>query len=143
MEKSFLTIDWLKRDYPEINIIETENTKSALEMVNNKKADAYVGNIAVANYMMTHENMHNLKLLAPSDYGTIDYRFIAPKEWPELVSVLNKGYASLPQSFHSTTQQKWFSVQIVENVNYDLLWKITAGIAFIIMWILWWSRKIF
>jgi len=142
VEESFLTIEWLGRDYPDIILIEAKNTKAALELVNDKKVDAYVGNIAVANYMMTHRNMRNLKLLAPSDYGNVEYSFVGPKEWPELVSILDKGYASLPRNFHSHIQQKWFSVQIVENIDYQLLWKIAGIITLVTLWVVWWTRKL-
>ena len=142
VEKGFLTGQWLRRDYPDIRIVTAETTKAALEMVNDQKADAYVGNTAVASYMMTHGNMRNLKIAAPSDYGNIQYRFIAPRQWPELVSILSKGYRSLPADFHSLTQQKWFSVQMVDTTDYTLLWKIGGSITLIALWILWWNRRL-
>ncbi|MCG8617218.1 MAG: diguanylate cyclase, partial [Desulfobacterales bacterium] len=143
VEKGFLTNKWLKRDYPEIHIVPADTTKTALQMVNDKKVDAYVGNIAVANYMMTHGDMRQLKIVAPSDYGNIDYSFIAPREWPELITVLNKGYRSLPADFHTLTQQKWFSVQVVERIDYRLLWQAVGGAGLVVAWILWWNRKLF
>jgi len=143
VEKGFLTNTWLNRDYPKIRIVPVNDTKAALTMVNEGQVDAYVGNIAVANYMMTHGNLRHLKIVAPSDYGNVQYRFIAPKEWPELISILNKGYRSLSPEFHTLTQQKWFSVQMVERVDYRLLWQGAAAAGLIVAWILWWNRKLF
>lgn len=142
VEQGFLTNEWLKRDFPEINIIPAVSTKDALQMVNDEEVDAYIGNLAVANYMMVHGGMENLKIVAPSEYGNIKYHFIAPREWPELTSILSKGYRSLSPHEHSTLQQRWFSVQMVERVDYELLWKVLGGIALVGLWILWWNRKL-
>ncbi|WCE31387.1 transporter substrate-binding domain-containing diguanylate cyclase [Vibrio sp. SCSIO 43137] len=127
IEEGFLTNDWLKRDYPEINRVSASSTLAALEMVNSEQVDAYVGNLAVANYMMSYGGMDNLKLAVPSGYGDITYYFVAPKQWPELASALSKGYRSISPKEHSAIQQKWFSVQVVKSVDYNLVWQLTLG----------------
>jgi polar amino acid transport system substrate-binding protein len=140
IEKGFLTNKWLARDYPEINIVSVANSINALQMVNDEKVDAYIGNVAVANYMASHGGLANLKIIAPSDYGSINYSFITPKEWPELASILSKGYLALPANFHSETQQKWFSFQILETTNYTLIWGVLSVTLLIVIIILWWNR---
>ncbi len=142
LENRFLTNKWIKRDYPNIKIINVPNTNEALKYVNSGKADAYVGNLAVANYLSVFGSLENLKVAAPSGYGNINYSFIAPKEWPELASILSKGFKQITPVEHSLIQQKWFSLQTVEKIDYSLAWKIILIALFIIFWILWWNRKI-
>ncbi|PLY09907.1 MAG: hypothetical protein C0626_07505 [Arcobacter sp.] len=142
IEKNYLTNKWIKRDYPEIKIINYNNTKDALTNLDNNKVDAYVGNLAVANYLSVFGDLNNLKVAAPSGYGNIEFSFIAPKEWPELASILSKGFNQITPIEHTGIQQRWFSLQTVDRVNYSLIWKVVAVAAFIILWILWWNRKI-
>ncbi len=142
IEKNFLTNKWIKRDYPNIKIINVNNTQEALTYINDKKADAYVGNLAVANYLSVFEDLDNLKVAAPSGYGDIEYRFIAPKEWPELASILTKGFKQIVPIEHSAIQQKWFSLQTVDRIDYSTVWKVMAIAFALIVWILWWNRKI-
>jgi len=142
VEKGYLTNKWLRRDYPAIDIVSADSTVDALRMVNDGKVDAYIGNVAVANYMMTHGGFDNIKIIAPSDYGIVNFSFVAPKEWPELASILSKGYANLSQGFHSSLQQKWFSLQVVERIDYQLIWKILLTFAFLGIWVIWWNRKL-
>ena len=142
LETGFLTNDWIRRDYPHINIINAPTTFKALEIVHNGGADAYVGNLAVANYLMNFGGLDNLKVLAPSDYGEISYNFIAPKEWPELASILSKGYQSLPLSQHSSIQQKWFSLRIVKTIDYALVRNILIIGFFTIFFIVLWNRRL-
>ena len=142
LEEGYLTNNWIKRDYPKINIINAKNTNDALSMLNEGKADAYVGNSAVANYLSAYEGMDKLKVVGASGYGNIKFSFISPKEWPELSSLLTKGYKRISPSEHSAMQQRWFSIQTIDKTNYDLLWKILFVIILIFIWFLWWNRTI-
>lgn len=140
IEIDYLTNKWLKRDYPKIDIVPANSTLAALQMVNDEKVDAYVGNLAVANYMINHRQMDNLKIVAPSDYGRVKFNFVAPQKWPELVSLLNKGYRALNAQEQNLLNQRWFSVQIVEKTNYTLLWQILLFGAFFFIFIIWWNH---
>ncbi|KAB7884470.1 transporter substrate-binding domain-containing protein [Poseidonibacter ostreae] len=142
LEKAFDTNKWIKRDYPSIKIVNVANTVDALKYINEGKADAYIGNLAISNYLSVFGGLDNLKVAAPSGYGNINYHFVAPKEWPELASILSKGFKQISPVEHSAIQQKWFSLQTIEKVDYSLLWKIVLVLLLIIIWILWWNRKL-
>ncbi|PJC87478.1 hypothetical protein CSW98_06175 [Vibrio sp. HA2012] len=142
LETSYLTNLWIKRDFPEIQIANVPSTKEALQLVNNGIAEAYVGNIAIANYMMAYEGMDNLKVALPTQYGNIEYSFVAPKEWSELTSILNKGYLRLSQPQHSALQMKWFSVRMIEKLDYGPMLQVMISAAVIIALFIWWNRKL-
>ncbi len=142
LEKDFLINRWIAKDYPDIHRVIAKDTQHALEMVHHSAEFFYVGNMAIANYLNIFGGLENLKIAAPSDYGNIDYHFVAPKQWPELTSILSKGYQQISPKEHSAIQQKWFSVQYVEKFDYGLLWKILGVIAVVILWIVWWNRKL-
>lgn len=127
MEKGFVTTNWFKRDYPLIDLVETANTVQALRMVDSGNSDAYIGNLAIANYMKATGALENIKIAAPTEYANVDYRFIAPKKWPELTSILNKGFRSISPHQHSLIQQNWFSLQTIDKTNYGLTWAILIG----------------
>ena len=142
VERGFLTNKWLKRDYPNLDIIPAKTTQDALYMVNNEEADAYIGNMAVANYMMIHKGFDNLKIVAPSDYGTINYSFVSPKEFPLLASIMSKGFKKISPSEHSIIQQKWFSSQTINKIDYTLIWQIVIFFSLIIFGVVWYNRKL-
>jgi len=142
LEENFLTNKWIKRDYPSIKIVNAPNTKEALQMVNDENIFAYVGNIGVATYMKIFKDMNNLKVSAHSGYGDINYSFIAPKEWPELSSLLSKGFKQISSIEHSFIQQKWFTIQTIEKTDYSLLWEIVVVLSSVILLVLLWNRKI-
>ncbi|PID72190.1 MAG: hypothetical protein CSB34_03810 [Desulfobulbus propionicus] len=142
VEKGFVTHQWLKRDYPGIKVVNAKSTKAALEMVNRGEVEAYMGNLAIANYMMTYGELENIRVAGPTEYGNVEYRFIAPKGWEALTSILGKGYRAIPPEEHSAIQQKWFSLQIIKKTDYGPIWKTIFAAALIIAWILWWNYKL-
>ena len=131
VEKGYLTNKWLQRDYPDLERLQVNNTIDALRLVSERKVDAYVGNMAVANYMINRKGMTDLKVAAPSGYDTVSFSFVGPKEWPELTSLLSKGIRMIPADEHSRIQQNWFSLQIVEKFDYTKL--LYTAICFLVI----------
>lgn len=142
LEKGFLTNKWIKRDFPAIRVLPAENTLMALQMVDDQEVAAYIGNMAVANYMMAFRELDNIKITAPTAYKNVEYRFMAPKEWPELTSILSKGYKLISQQEHTAIQQRWFSLQMLDRTDYELVWRIVALAAFVVGGFYYWGNKL-
>ncbi|WP_375754052.1 diguanylate cyclase [Vibrio sp. HN007] len=121
LERGYLTNKWLARDYPDIQVINAVNSMEALRVVDEGKADAYIGNLAIANYLMASGELKNIKVAAPTEYGNVHFSFVAPKQWPELASILSKGYKNLSPSDHMLIREKWFTLHKVETIDYTLL----------------------
>jgi len=62
IEKGSVIYEWVKRDYPEIDVIYTNTAREALQRVNEGKVAAYIGNMAIVNYMINHEGMDISKI---------------------------------------------------------------------------------
>lgn len=142
IEQGFLTNKWLKRDYPELNIVNAKNTYDALTLLDKGEVDAYVGNLAIANYYFAHGELRNVKLAFPTEYKDIEYRFVAPKRWSVLASILNKGWQRITPTEHNTIQQKWFSHQTIEKTDYTLVKQVTGLAGLILALVFWWNRSL-
>jgi len=110
-ENSFIEIDYLKRDIPQVKIIETGTTEEALGQVATGKADAYLGNLAVASYLIEKKGLVDLKVAAPSPYPEDAYAMGVRKDWPELARIIDKGLATISADEHRQIRQKWLSVR--------------------------------
>jgi len=142
IERGFNIVDWVKQDYPQLNVVEVPSTIDALRRVDENEDTVYIGNMAVANYMIANGTFENIKIAAPSGYGNIDYKFVAPKHLKPLISILNKGYRQITPAEHNLIIQKWLSSKTIEKTDYSLIWKIIGVFLLILIWILWWSRKL-
>lgn len=132
VEKDYLMVKWLKRDLPSAKILEAENTEAALNKVATGQADAYVGNLAVASYLIEQKGLANLKVAAPTDYGNDALCIGVRKDWPELAGLLDKAMASLTPEEHRNLRQKWLSVRYEHGIQPKdvAIWlSIAVGIA--------------
>ncbi|MEI6209466.1 MAG: PAS domain S-box protein [Desulfuromonadales bacterium] len=116
-ENGFVQAEQIGQDVPGVTVIETPTTKTSLEAVATGKADAYVGNLAVASFLIEENGFANLKVAAPSSYPFDSYAMGVRKDWPELASILDKAITSFPEEERRKINQKWLSVRYEHGVR--------------------------
>ena len=124
LPKSYYTGELLKRDYPEIVLVETKNIYEAIRAVSIGEADAFVGNLMVASYYIEHKGFSNLKVAAPTDYEKSHIGLAASKEWPELISITQKILDNMSFQEKNDILQKWINVRFEHGVDMKFIWKI-------------------
>ena len=138
--------DGIRRNHPEIRIMEVRTAREGLDAVVSGKAHGYVENLAVAGYQIQDRNHHGLKVAAATDFSGTGLTFSVRKDWPELVSILNKGIAGISDAEHDRIRQKWFSVRFEHQVNTayvrELFIKIGIGSLLLAGLFLFWNRQI-
>ena len=126
LEKGYVSIEYLRKDFPDTHIIEFETTLEALRAVSLGNADAYVGNLVVGSYQIGKEGLVNLKVAAPTSY-TNSLAIGVRKDWPELVSILNRAIDQFSDSDMASIRNKWLTIRYEQGIDYRLVWKILAG----------------
>lgn len=135
----------LLQDHPGIPLVLTDSESKGLEAVSLGIADAYVGNLASASYRIQSKNLANLKIAAPTSYRNEDISFAVRNDWPELVSIMNKGMASISFPERDRIRQKWFSVRFEYGIDRPYLINIlliagtVGGMLFILFFL--WNRQ--
>ncbi len=144
VEKSYVTEEYLRQDYPDINLMEVENTKEALEKLSLGLVDAYVGNLTVGSYLLSQYGLTNIKVGGTTPY-TYELKMGVRKDWPELVSILNKFLKTLSIEDKAQIRRKWLSVKYNVNVDNTLVKRIIIGASFLLclslIWIFYIKRK--
>ncbi len=109
IEQNFSTSDTLHRDFPHISLLEVDNTLQALEAVSQGRADAYIGTLAVGNYLIEKHFISNLKVAGkvPFEIGSLSIG--VRDDWPEFVTLLNKGLNSITAAEHVDIRRRWVS----------------------------------
>ena len=111
MVKGIITAQWLKRDGIKVVPLEVESPLQALEAVAGGRADAIIENLAAASYLINKHGFFNLKVAAPTDWG--DYRlfFAVRKDWPILVSIINKAFQGISHEQKTSIHNKWITIR--------------------------------
>jgi ABC-type amino acid transport substrate-binding protein len=107
LEHGYYTITRFKRDHPEIKIREYNSTSDCLDAVARGEVDAYVGNRAVAIYLIEKELIANLQTMGRTSEKPVPLVIGTRKDFPELAAILDKALASLSPQTIQDIHRKW------------------------------------
>jgi signal transduction histidine kinase/ActR/RegA family two-component response regulator len=141
-ERNYAVTDKLKNRYPGIRLLEVERPADALHAVATGRADAYVGNLANANYLIRTLGLKNLMVAAPSPFGDHTQAMAIRKDWAVLAGLIDKGIAAMPPDEVNAIHQKWGAVEASPRIDYELVWKVTAVAALILIAFFYWNRRL-
>ncbi|MEZ8098865.1 diguanylate cyclase [Vibrio bivalvicida] len=139
--KGYSSYDLLEDNHPNIILVGVENVSDALEAVASGEVDAYVGNIATANYVMTREGYSNLKVSGLTPYR-IDLRMAVRSDWPVLSSILQKSLDALSEEEKQTIYSRWVTVRYEHGVDYNLVWKVILVSLSVLILLSYWTSKL-
>jgi ABC-type amino acid transport substrate-binding protein len=131
----------LNKSHPNLVLHEVENVQQGIQMVSEGTLDGFIDFLPSISFAISHSELVNLKIA-----GQIQERYILAgatllKE-PVLHSILNKSLQSFTKDEHKNILHKWMSVKYEQGFEYDLLWKISAGVALVILILLYRQRQV-
>ena len=141
-EKGFVTTDKLRVDFPAIRLLEVPTSVDALRAVAEGQADAYMGNLANATYLIRQHGFNNLILAAPTDYVNQTQAMAIRKDWPELASLINKGFVAMPPEERNAINHKWGLLNVKPQIDYRLVWQIGVTATLILLAFFYWNRRL-
>lgn len=139
--EGYSSYELLQENHPDVRLVGVESVSDALESVSSGKVDAYVGNIATSNYVMTREGYTNLKVSGLTPYR-IDIRMAVRSDWPILSSILQKSLDALSEEEKQTIYSRWVTVRYEHGVDYNLVWKIVLVSLSVLILLSYWTSKL-
>jgi len=107
VSKGYSEVEEIGRLYPTINQYLVDNPLEELGAVAIGKADAAQGNLAVFTYLIDKHHLLNLRIASSSEIEGGAMSIGVRKDWPELVSILDKVLASVSEKERSTINNAW------------------------------------
>ncbi len=120
MEEGYFTIKIIEKLYPEIKLKLVPSTLDALNEVSWGKADAYIGNAAVVQWLMQEHQIVNLEVTGDSKLQPSAQRFAVNKEqqWKPLVGILNKALGMISVEQRNKIYQNWLGLsELSQNIS--------------------------
>lgn len=111
------TYEWLERDHIQTLPLFVGTPLEGLAAVSTGKADACIENLAAATYLIEKNGLTNLKVAAPTSWGNYELFFGVRKDWPELVSIINKTLLSLTPDTQTAIRNRWISVRYEHGIR--------------------------
>lgn len=101
--------EWLHNQHPQIKLLLTDSNDEALEAVSFSRADAYLGNIAVATGIMKRRYFSNLKVVAKVPGLTTHTSIAIEKNQPVLQGIIEKSLAAITPEEKQHIVDKWYA----------------------------------
>ncbi|MCP4113706.1 MAG: transporter substrate-binding domain-containing protein [Desulfobacteraceae bacterium] len=139
--RGYTSFHFLNNNYPEIELVETDNVEQALMKLSNGQVFAFAGHLLVAVDTLQRLGMKNLKIAGETEFY-FDHRIGVDPKYPEAVSIINKVLASITEQEHRAVYKKWLDVDYHKSIDYTLLWKAIAGAVIFFSVILFWNFKL-
>ena len=136
---------WLNRDYPGMDFVLVGDSEEALKALSEGKVDAFVDNIAAITYATQKLGLINLRVATSTPYQ-YELAFGIRKDWPELVSIIDKTLATLSETERTTINNRWIMVRVEREVDWQLLLTIFLPIlvagSLLLAFFVHWNRKL-
>ncbi|MCW8888095.1 MAG: transporter substrate-binding domain-containing protein, partial [Gammaproteobacteria bacterium] len=118
IERDFFIVKVLRERFPSVDIREYGATSDALDALAKGEVDAYVGNRAVARYVIEKELISNIQQYAKINETASVNAIGVRKDWPILRDILQKALNSLTVEEMRTIMQEWVDIP---KSSYNLL----------------------
>ncbi|AXH11066.1 transporter substrate-binding domain-containing protein [Halarcobacter bivalviorum] len=123
--KYYTSYNFIVKNYPEMNLIITDDIPEALLLVENGKADAFVGHIATSLYYISELHLKNLKVSGTTIFD-IEHHYLIQNDYPILLSIINKAFNSISLRERKEINSNWIQTTVVEEkVDYKLIFLAT------------------
>ncbi|MGL1894274.1 MAG: transporter substrate-binding domain-containing protein [Spirochaetaceae bacterium] len=145
VSKGYLEVEEIGRLYPAVDMFLVDSTYEELVSVATGLADGSQGNLAVISYLINQNNLLNLRFTIHSEVGGDGMAIGVRKDWPELVTILDKVFNSITQKEIAVITDAWMSSTGIlwDQIKTILKWSIPVLIIvlIIIASIIIWNRR--
>ncbi|MFW5836657.1 MAG: ATP-binding protein [Desulfovibrionaceae bacterium] len=144
--RRYYMVERLERDHPQIGLDVYDMPAEALQAVARGKADAYTGNLAMVSYTIRKHGIEGLSISANTGYGMDGVSWGVRKDWPELVSILDKVLKDVDPAARRAIYDTWVVIPFEDELRLEraLAWALRGGAvaAALLLATLFWVRRL-
>lgn len=128
--------------YPNNKFVDINSTTEGFEKVENGDIDLLLLNAATGNYYITHRKFDDTKVVKTLDL-ILSLNIALQKEMPkEVLSIIDKGLSKITKDEIDQIYHKWTAIQIIEEIDWEIVFKITGVILLILLIVLYHNSKL-
>jgi PAS domain S-box-containing protein len=144
--KDYFIEETLKRDYPNLELFSFSSVEEGLLNLDEGKLGAFVDTLGSITHEINQSGLYNIKISAPTNYK-LDLAFGVRKDWPELVSILNKVIHGMSAEKKMLIKNTWMApveVKFGINLKRIMKWAIPISVSIILIFLFGfiWNRRL-
>jgi signal transduction histidine kinase len=142
----YMTHNHLKSAYPGIPYITRPTTLEVLQSIEDGAAEVAIVALEVASPLIHAHHLDHLRVGANVFADLGELRLGVRKDWPELVSIINKALEKIPAEEMKRVRNKWMAVPISVGSSQKEVWSIVlltaALLGVVILVVMNWNRQL-
>ncbi|MFC1708246.1 transporter substrate-binding domain-containing protein, partial [Planctomycetota bacterium] len=133
--------DFLRQEWPEIEVVETRNIDEALRKLVSGEVFAHVGTILVTSRYIREGGYANLKVAGDTPFKA-ELAMGVRKDWPILTGILRKGLDAISEEEQNAFYRNWVSVKYEHGFDYSLVWRIGLPLVALLLFFAFWNWQL-
>lgn len=106
--KGYTSYYFLKKKYPKIELVETDDVYQGLRLLDKGEIFAFVGHLAVIVHTINHNNL-DVKVAGKTEYN-FEHRMGLNIKNKDAVTIFNKAFSSIDKDEHNLIFNKWVNI---------------------------------
>ncbi|MGE4559464.1 MAG: transporter substrate-binding domain-containing protein, partial [Desulfobulbus sp.] len=131
----------LRTEQPGVRVVTFADTAQVLRALAKGELDACITDIPSLDFFSEQLKLSNLKVAGITPFS-VPLQFGVRKHEPELLSILNKGLATIQAPEQKEIYRRWVALEYDQIIDYGLLWKAVAGFLVLLGGSLYWNGRL-
>ncbi|CAK0757756.1 polar amino acid transport system substrate-binding protein [uncultured Gammaproteobacteria bacterium] len=143
VSKGYAVEEILRRDHPELVLVNFDTVEVGLRELDAGGITAFVDNLGSLTYAIDKLKASRLKIAAPTPY-TFDLVMGVRKDWPLVLSALDKALASLTDAERAEIKSRWLARVYQDPVKIDWMTVGPVGgvLVLVLIGLVAWNRRL-
>jgi len=139
--KGYAIAEFLKRDFPDLTLLEVVNVDEGLKFLSEGRIDAYVDTLLTTSHIIEHKGYSNIKVAGSTPYNS-EIHMAVREDWTLFQGILDKAINAMSEEQRNGIFRKWRSLQIDERYDYNVLLETLTPIFLIIIILIAWAFQL-
>jgi PAS domain S-box-containing protein len=115
--KGYSAAELAMKTHTQLTFVEVDSVLEGLKKTANGDLDAFIDNLGVVGYLISENSLSSLRIAGDAALGDLELAFGVRKDWPELVSILNKVLASITEAEARAIRNRWIPIRPSTNAE--------------------------
>ncbi|MCA9776690.1 MAG: transporter substrate-binding domain-containing protein [Candidatus Eremiobacteraeota bacterium] len=139
--ESYSFLGDLRRDYPNLEIVEVKSADDALKMLVSGQVEHYVGDLLTTDDQIKRGGFANIRVIGSTPFGKTQHMGVR-EDWPMLQNLLNKALQSITEEERNEIFARWRMVEDDRWLSSEDLMKFGVPLGLLILGVLLWNRRL-
>ena len=110
VEKGYVIHQQLKRQFPDVQLVEVDFSHTAFKWLANGQADAYISSLMTGHYLSQELGLTDIVVAAPAPFEPNRLAIAVRRDSPVLASLIDKAHAAMTDAEHSRLRNRWLNL---------------------------------